>query len=103
MIDDQPIQSFDLPAECEIDHVAIYPNNDPEGPHFYAVPFILEEENEDGPDWYNEPDDFEVTDEYKNAVAERTDVDIGDIKLTRELEVFGFDSVGEIDENEEII
>jgi len=85
MIDSDPVQSFDLPEECELDHVAIYPNDTPEEPDFYAVPFIHEGSDSDGWDHYREPTDFEVTDRYREAVSERADVSLEEIKLTREI------------------
>jgi hypothetical protein len=89
--DPEPVESHDLPDHPDIDRVVIYPNDDPNGPPFEAVPFYLRMTFEDGREWYDEPLNFEVTPEYREAVAEHADVRIEDVKLTRELETFELD------------
>jgi hypothetical protein len=84
MIDADPIQSFDLPDDCRHDHVVIYPNDAPKDPHFYAVPFDYLGTDDDGDDHYEEPFTFEVTEQYREAVSERADVSIDEIKLRRD-------------------
>ncbi len=81
MIDNQ-IQAFDLPENCEIDHVVIY-DDDGDGP-YYAVPFNLVDTWDDGTEVLEEPYHFDVTDAYFQAVKERADMDIDDLKLRRD-------------------
>lgn len=88
MTEDEAADSFDLPDECEADRVVIY-ESDGISP-YYAVPFDLRRVHEDGTKWYDEPDDHEVTDEYFQAVKERAQIDIDDVKLRREeIETYG--------------
>lgn len=95
MFDRKPVQTFDLPETCEVDHVAIHPNDNPDEPHFEAVPFVHRGTMDDGTDRYHEPSDFTVTDAYRTAVAERADVKIDDLLLEREIATYGFDTVHE--------
>jgi hypothetical protein len=82
------VDSFDLPADCDPDHVVIYEQEDPHQPPYYAVPFDLVDTWEDGTDHYMEPHDFAVTERYRQAVYERTDVDTHHLKLRREFETY---------------
>ena len=91
MFDAEPVQQFRLPDSLYIDKVAIYPNDAPQEPHFEAIPFILKKEYDDGTSWFNEPHDFEVTDEYREAVIRRADVSADDLLLERNIPVTGFD------------
>lgn len=84
MITDEPTDTLDLPEHCDHDHVVIYPNNAPKDPPFYAVPFDYVGDDDLGNGYYQEPEEFEVTDKYREAVAERSDVDISDVKLERD-------------------
>jgi hypothetical protein len=84
MIDADPADSFDLPEDCTHDHVVIYPTDAPKDPPFYAVPFDLREVHDDGTEWYDEPDMFTVTDQYREAVADLASMDIEDVKLRRD-------------------
>jgi len=81
MIDNQ-IQAFDLPEHCEIDHVAIY-ESDGANP-YYAAPFKHTDTWDDGTEVLEEPYHFEVTDAYFQAVKERAEMDIDDVKLRRD-------------------
>lgn len=81
----RPVQAFDLPAECPVDHVTIEHNGDPSGPPFEAIPYNLEGTDDDGCQHYMEPTDFVPTRAYREAVAERAKMDIDDILLEREV------------------
>jgi hypothetical protein len=75
-----PVQSFDLPDRLDVDHVAICSNDDPNEPHFEAVPF---QKPMDDYGHYEEIAPFTVTEEYRDIVAKKADMDITEIKLKR--------------------
>lgn len=81
--DADPIESHDLPDHPKVDHVVIYPNADPDEPHFEAVPFVLAGTFEDGTDHYDELAEFDPTPEYREAVLDHTDLDAESIKFDR--------------------
>jgi hypothetical protein len=92
MWDAEPVQAFHLPDHHAIDRVVIYPTDGLEDHDFEAVPFVLEAEYDDGRTWYNEPEWFTATDAYREAVADRADMDIDDVLLEREIPVSGFNT-----------
>ena len=106
MWDAEPVQAFHLPDHHAIDHVVIYAADDREESVIYpadgledhdfeAVPFVLEAEYDDGRKWFNEPEWFTATDPYRQAVAERADMDIEDILLEREIPISNYDTYGD--------
>lgn len=72
--------TFDLPDECQHDHVVIYENPDPYQPPYRAVPFDYVGEG-DVYGYYEEPEEYAITEAYREAVAERATVEIEEIKL----------------------
>jgi len=93
VFDAEPVQAFDLPEDLEADRVVVYPNNAAEEPAFEAVPFVLEDEYEDGRKWYNEPEEFVTTDAYREAVVERADMDRSEVRLERAIPTYGYTEV----------
>jgi hypothetical protein len=93
MIETDPADSFDLPGDCDPDHVVIYEQEDPYQPPYYAVPFYHVDTWDDGTREMQEPDQFSVTEEYREAVAERAEMDIEDVKLRREIATYTFEEV----------
>jgi hypothetical protein len=93
--DTDPVEGFDLPDECEPDHVVIYPSgdDDPVTCDYYAVPFLHEGTDPDGTDHYREPSDYDPSDCYADAIADRTDLDLDDIDLNRTIPTFEVDPV----------
>lgn len=88
----EPVEAFHLPDHRPIDRVVIYPADDLEDYDFQAVPFVLEAEYDDGRKWFNEPEWFTATDPYRQAVAERADMDVDNVLLERGIPVSGFDT-----------
>lgn len=83
MIGDTPLQSFDLPDHLEADHVAIYPNENEDGPNWIAVPFVEETTFDDGSRSLREPHDHEPTPEYREAVLEKALVPTSELQFDR--------------------
>lgn len=82
MTTDHPLRSFDTPNLAHVDHVAIYPHD---GDHAFRATQFYER---DGPPlgggdatWYDEREEYVLTDEYRTAVAEHTHIPAEDIRL----------------------
>lgn len=96
MIDDEreQVQAFEVDVSQNVDYVVIYTNSQPGDPPFEAVPFYHRDE-----DWYDEPLDFEVTNEYRHAVARNADMPLHldtplqMIKLERGTATHGYEEV----------
>jgi hypothetical protein len=81
MTDREPVDTFDLPDDCQHDHVLIYESDAVYEPPFRAVPFEYVGDDDLHNGYYQEPEEYAVTEQYREAVAERATVDIEDVKL----------------------
>lgn len=81
MITKEPADTLDLPNECQHDRVVIYEQDDPYQPPYRAIPFEHVGDDDRGNGYFEEPEEYAVTEQYREAVAERAEVDIADVKL----------------------
>lgn len=88
-IDDyEVIEEFELPDNCQADYVTIERWTDGK---LTATPYIHRTEGplvpeEEGRKWYDEPDrdEWSPSEEYRQAIAERSDYPIEEIQIERE-------------------
>lgn len=77
----EPADSFDLPEECQHDRVVVYENDAAYEPPYRAIPFDYVGDFDDHTGYFEEPEEYAVTEAYREAVAERASMDIEDVKL----------------------
>lgn len=77
-------QQFDLPDHCELDAVFIYEHDHPDEPDYIAVPLEQVPCDKKGLLQYEQPDTFDVTDDYRQAVDDRAEMHIDEIKLNHD-------------------
>ncbi|MFC7135034.1 MULTISPECIES: hypothetical protein [Salinibaculum] len=81
MTESEPADSFDLPEHCVHDAVVIYENPNPYQPPYRATPFDYVGDDERGNGYFEEPEEYIITEAYREAVAERASMDIDDVRL----------------------
>ncbi len=84
MTDSKRRRTFDTPDVEGVDHVGIYDHTD-ETP-FRAIQYNLNKTTEDGTRWFAESEEYVESEEYRDAIAEKTHIPIEDIR-TAELPV----------------
>mgnify|MGYP006876426039 CR=1 FL=1 len=78
---DTKIDAFDLPDGLEADHVTICPRENPDGPEYIAIPYVVRKTFDDGRRWLHESAEFTPTAAFAQAVANNADPPADEIKI----------------------